>query len=88
MTAARYLALHFEPYGISVLILSDDPEFAYKHFLTEAERWLLATAETYVSTLTSQFSELEDKLCRTPYNEDESKEKDFMELYSNFRLNL
>jgi len=73
MTASRYLSQHFAVMGIQLLILSDDPDFATKHSLTNTELRLIATGEAYVSSLTTELQELEDKLCRIPYNEDECK---------------
>jgi len=63
--------------------LSDDPEFSKKAEAFKSATVLNATGEEYVSKMSEQFKELEDRLCRVPYNEDEGgwKSKRIISLY-------
>jgi len=72
---------HLSSLGIKIVILSDNPDFLNSlPSEIKKENVVVATGLEYVGSLTKQFEDLEDKLCRIPYNEDESmkKYKDFL----------
>jgi exosome complex exonuclease DIS3/RRP44 len=75
----KFFNEHLASQGIKIVVLSDNPDFLQGVPEDMRANFVLANGEEYVSTMTKQFSDLEDKLCRIPYKEDESmnKYKDF-----------
>jgi len=71
MTCYEYFTDHLALRSIKVVILSDNPDFLKNIRVKCENKLLLATGEEYVSQMTEQFKDLEDKLCRIPFNEDE-----------------
>ena len=73
VTAYRYLLNHFASRRIRLVVLSDDPDFFTKHLIPANDTLVVSTADDYISHMTEQFRDLDDKLCRIPFNEDECK---------------
>ena len=68
----EYFCTHFNVFGIRVVILSDQKDVYDKHVEARKET-AIATCEEYVTGLIGDAKSkgLDDKICRTPLNEDE-----------------